>query len=114
MKVEKYNALRAIIPAKYKVKLRFKDNKVNLDVIGPKGNMLKPIVKKGYSKTTFFNLYGYNKDNWHTSKYELLCFMAGVEVIGVDEISTEFVKAHMDEIKALIRRELKKDEMARI
>lgn len=107
MKVEKYEALKELIGKKYKIKLRFKEGKLNLDVIGPKGNVMKPI-RRTRSKTTAFNLYGNNKDNWTTSKYELVCFLAGINLIGVEEVSLKFVKTHMEDIKNLIRRELKK------
>jgi hypothetical protein len=107
MKVEKYEALKTLIGRKYKVKLRFNDGKLNLDVTGPKGNIMKPI-KRSCSRTTAFNLYGDNKDKWTTSKYELVCFLAGVNVIGIKEINLKFVNAHMEDIKNLIRRELKK------
>jgi len=102
---EKYELLKEVVPDLYKVNLRYKSGKVNFDIIGKRGIKLKPVTVD-YSKTSYFS-FNKGKISYKYSKYEILCFLAGIDVINRD-ITLEYIQEEQNQkkIQELIRREL--------
>jgi hypothetical protein len=101
----KYDLLKEVVPAIYKINLRYSAGKVNFDIVGRRGNKLKPMTTS-MSKTSFFTLS--NGNNFYKySKYEILCFLAGIDVINRD-ITLEYIQEEQNQkkIQKLIIREL--------
>lgn len=111
MNIEKYKALKQAIPNKYQIKLRFDNGKLGLDVF--KGNkFLKPTQRLG-TKTTYFKIYGIYEGElkgYAVSKYELFCFISGVDVVN-QEINLEYINKNIDKIKKYARNELIKNRL---
>ncbi len=102
---EKYDLLNEVVPELYKINLRYKSGKVNFDIIGKRGIKLKPVTTN-CSKTSSFT-FNKGKMSYKYSKYEILCFLAGIDVIGRD-ITLEYIQEEQNQkkIQKLIRREL--------
>lgn len=106
MNIEKYKALKQAIPSRYQIKLRFNNGKLGLDVY--KGDKFLKATQRSGMKTTYFKLYGDCEGKlkgYTVSKYELFCFISGVDVVN-REVTLEYINKNIDKIKKYARKEL--------
>lgn len=105
MNIKKYEILKEVQQTnRYRFELRWSKErrKLGIDVYNNKNNKILKPVQRSYTKTTFFNLYGMKQQSMF-SKYELICFISGIDVLGVTT-NYDYVMENIDKIKEYARR----------